>query len=106
MEAGEAISYIQLAGLLITPIGFFFWVKFKIGQTDETLTELKHTLKEDIIQLRASKNGIKRDLESRIKEYKEDQSKVNIELKAEITSLRQDISTSKTEILTAISNIK
>lgn len=106
MDLDGVISYINLAGMFIAPVGFFFWVKFKIGQTDEALTELKLNIKEEHIQIKASKNAMKKELEGRLKEYKEDQAGINAELKASIEGLRGDISTTKTEILNAISNLK
>lgn len=117
MQAGEAITYIQLAGLLITPVGFFFWVKFKIGQTDEKLAELKAQHKEDCNDIRATlekevlsikhgKTALKKELQDKLKEYKLDQKDINDGLKAEISQLRNDVNTSKEQILIAISNIK
>ena len=52
MEVDNIISYINLAGMLIAPVGFFFWVKFKIGQTDEQLHELKEKHREDCADIR------------------------------------------------------
>ena len=105
MELDNIISYINLAGMLIAPVGFFFWVKFKIGQTDEALVELKLSIKEENIQIKASKNAMKRELEARLKEYKEDQAGINAELKTLIEGLRGDINTTKSEVLAAINNL-
>jgi hypothetical protein len=117
MEIDNIISYINLAGMLIAPVGFFFWVKFKIGQTDEQLTELKQqhkedcndirkTFKEELLSVKHGKTALKRDLQDKLKEYKEDQKEINDGLRKDIIQLRNDISASKSEILTAISNIK
>jgi len=106
MEVDNIISYVNLAGMLIAPVGFFFWVKFKIGQTDETLLELKMNLKEELLTIKHGKTAMKKELEGRIKEYKADQKEVNDGLKSDIAQLRADINTSKSEILSAISNIK
>lgn len=117
MEVDNIISYINLAGMLIAPVGFFFWVKFKIGQTEEQLVELKqlhkedcndirHAFREDLLSVKHGKTALKKDLQDKLKEYKEDQKEINDGLRKDIIQLRNDISASKSEILTAISNIK
>jgi len=106
MTFDAIISYVNLAGMLIAPIGFFFWVKFKVGQNSDAINEIRLSHKEEIIQIKASKHAMKEDLESRLKEYKQDQKEVNEGLRSEVVSLRTDISSLKTELLTAINNIK
>ena len=106
MSVDAAISYINLAGILIAPIGFFFWVKFKIGQTDGSFLEMKMNHKEEIIRIKASKHAMKKELESRLKEYKDDQKEINGGLKQDIEGLRSEISSMKTEVLQAINNLK
>ncbi len=98
-DVDSIISYVNLAGMLIAPVGFFFWVKFKIGQSDETLAELKQSFREEVIQIKHGKTAMKKELEGRIKEYKQDQKEIN-------EGLRQDMKDMKREILDAINNIK
>ena len=88
----------ELAQLLITPgtlltAFIFFWKQAKTGRD-----ELKWEIKEDLNQIRASSDELRREIKADMRELKEELKSDMRELKKDMTSVRREVTSIKEEI--------
>lgn len=106
-----------LATVIMAITGNYFYFKFKVAQMDREIKQEKQIRKEEkeiieakiaeeLAHIKAGKVAMKKELELRIKEHKEDQSKVNDELKSELKSLNDKIDKLPAAILQLLDNRK
>lgn len=64
----EALQYLQLGSIVVSVVGGYFYIKFKLKDLENQLFEMKAAHKEELISVKASKTAMKNELEKRFDE--------------------------------------
>lgn len=87
----EIMNFIDLGAIVVSVVGAYFYIKFKVAELEKSLNDHKLTHKEELITLRASKMSLKREIQERydekIADLKEQQAAVNTAIEKRLDSI-------------------
>lgn len=80
----EIIDYVTLISVIVSVTGSYFYLKFKLSEVERVINEHKLTVKEEVIQIKASKSALRNELQQRCDERTADLKERHFELKTSI----------------------